>query len=316
MKIGIIGAGAMGSIVGARLAKAGIDVTLFDTWREHADAIRTNGLTIEMDDGPFTVTLPIHDRPAPDMRFDIVVTLVKSHSTRAAAMIAREHLAEGGAVISFQNGLGNEEVIAEVIGPERTLGGTLYFGGNVIGPAHVKHSNPHAGIAVGGLTPEGQGPARHLAEALRAADFECRVEDDVMAVKWQKALLNVGTNPFATILNLPNRAAGDIPGIRQAMIACCAEAIAVAKAKGVRLPGGDDPHDYVRQGTDVHNYEHKSSMCIDLAAGRKTEVDFMNGAISAFGAQYGVPTPLNTTVTAAIHRVEQEKRETAAGASG
>ncbi|MGV6875554.1 ketopantoate reductase family protein [Pseudochelatococcus sp. B33] len=313
MKIGIIGAGAMGSIVGARLTRAGVDTTLFDTWREHADAIRANGLTIEMDDGPFTVPARIFARPADGMRFDVVVILVKAQATRQAAAIAGEHLAGSGAVISFQNGLGNEEVVADVVGAGRTLGGTLYFGGNVIAPGRVKHSNPKAGIAVGALRAEGRAAAGRLAEALRRAGFACKVDDDVMALKWQKALLNVGTNPFATILNLPNRAAGDHPDIREAMIACCSEAIAVAKARGIALPGGDDPRDYVRQGTDVHNYEHKSSMCMDLAAGRATEVDTMNGAIARFGAEVGVATPLNTTVTAAIHRIEQEMARKTAG---
>jgi 2-dehydropantoate 2-reductase len=309
MKIGIIGAGAMGSIVGARLTQAGVDTTLFDTWREHADTIRSEGLTVETDDGPFTVNVPIFDSPADDMRFDVVVILVKAQSTLAAAKIARNHLGQDGVAISFQNGLGNEEIVADVVGAECTLGGTLYFGGNVIAPGRVKHSNSKGGVAVGGLRPAGRAAAERLASALGRAGFECRVDDDVMALKWQKALLNVGTNPFATILNLPNRAAGDLPDIRQAMIACCAEAIAVAKARGIALPGGDDPYDYVRQGTDVHNYAHKSSMCIDLAAGRKTEVDTMNGAIARFGAEVNVATPLNTAVTAAIHRIEQAMAE-------
>ncbi|WP_113435070.1 ketopantoate reductase family protein [Rhizobium sp. SYY.PMSO] len=306
MKIGIIGAGAMGSIVGARLAHAGIDTTLFDTWKDHRDVANASGLTVESDEGTITAPVKMFERPDRDMRFDIVIILVKAHVTREAATIANEHLAEGGAVISFQNGLGNEEIIAEVVGPERTLGGTLYFGGNVVSPGRVRHSNPKAGIAVGGLLPAGHAAATRLGEALSKAGFDCVVDENVLALKWQKALVNVGTNPLATILNLPNRQAGDLPDVRQAMIACGIEAIAVAKAKGIPLPGGDDPVNYVRQATDVHSYQHTSSMCLDLAAGRKTEVDTLNGAIASFGSQVGVPTPLNVALTAAIHRIELE----------
>jgi 2-dehydropantoate 2-reductase len=246
---------------------------------------------------------------APDAgeRFDVIVILVKSQHTRDAAASARSLLADDGVVVSFQNGLGNEEAIGEVVGLERVIGGTLYFGGNVVAPGRVSQSNSRGGIAIGVFSPAAEPAAKRISQALIEAGFATRVEKDVMALKWQKVLVNIGVNAMSTICNQANRVAGDRPEIRVAMIAICEEAIAVAKAKGITLVGGEVAAEYVRQGTDVHSYEHKSSMTLDLAAGRKTEVDVMNGAIERFGREVGVRTPLNTIAYAAIRRIEQEK---------
>ncbi len=283
MKIGMLGCGAMGSILGAQLTRAGVSTTLIDKWVEHVDAMCRGGLTVSTDEGYFTVAVRALTRPDPLEKFDIVVILVKSQATAEAATIAKDMLSEGGAVVSFQNGLGNEAVISGIVGMERTIGGTIYFGGNVIGPAHVKKSQLRGKIAVGALSEGARSAARALSAALNEAQFDCEVQDDVLALKWQKALVNMGVNAFATILNEPNRVAGDRPSIRAAMEACSQEAIAVARAKGVALPGGDDPKNYVRQGTDVHNYEHRSSMALDLAAGKMTDVNVRNGVIERLG---------------------------------
>jgi 2-dehydropantoate 2-reductase len=297
----------MGSLVGGQLRKAGADVTLIDIWKEHVAAINRNGLTMLSDQKQDNVKIRAVTSPPPGERFDIVVILVKSARTREAAETAKTLLNDNGVAVSFQNGVGNEDIIAEVLGIDRTLGATLYFAGAIVEPGTVKQTTSKMTAAVGALSPAGHSMAKALAETINRSDIQCRLEDDVLALKWEKMLINIGANAMAVISNNPNRTAGDDKNMRAAMIAICAEAIKVAKAKGIRLIGGEDAAAYVRKATDVHSYEQRSSMTLDLAAGRKTEVDVTNGAIERFGDELGIDTPLNTIVVQAILRVEKEK---------
>lgn len=307
MKVAVVGAGAMGSIVGGKIAASNEPVVLIDLWEAHRAVIRERGLTIESDGNPITVKCQIERKiPAGDA-YDLAIVLVKSYHTQAAVEEIKSHLSPDGMLLSLQNGLGNEDIIAGIVGPERTLGGSLGFGGNVIAPGHVKYSNPSGAVYVGPLVPQAMAKAEAAARLLAKAGFNAHSHANILAVKWQKALLNVAISALVSILDMPNRVAGDEPRFRNAMIAACAEAIAVAKKKGIDLIGGDDPTKYVSSGIDPHSYEHRASMLMDLQNGKKTEIEFMNGAIERYGAEVGIPTPINTVLAAAIRRIEKER---------
>lgn len=307
MNIAIIGAGAMGSIIGGMLASARENVVLVDPWREHVDAINARGLTIDTEKGSTTTAVRATPALTPSETVDLAVILVKSYHTRDAVEALRPHLAANGSVLSLQNGLGNEETVAEIIGPSRTFGGSLNFGGNVVGPGHVKCSNSQGEVYVGALDKAARPRADAIAALFAKASFNAKSHPDILAVKWNKAFVNVAINALVSIVDEPNRVAGEKPLYRKVMIAACAEALAVAKKKGIHLIGGDEPEQYVSSGVDTHSYQHRASMCIDLRNGKKTEIEFMNGAIERFGAELGVSTPINTLLTASVRRIEKER---------
>jgi 2-dehydropantoate 2-reductase len=293
----------MGSLTAARLAAAGVDVTVIDTWREHVEAIARNGLSVESDEGVQIHRINATCDIAGTARADFVILLVKAYHTAQAMRSTGPLLKPDAVVVSLQNGLGNEDIIAEKIGADRTLAGSLYFGGNVVRPGVVRFSG-QAEITLGALTAGGHPAAAALQTLLIRAGFATALSDDILAVKWQKALLNVGNSAISTILGLPVRVAAELPGVRAAMAASCAEGMEVARRAGVALPPGKEALAYVGAGIDSHSREHKVSMLLDIEAGKPTEVEFMNGAIVRYAEKLGVNVPINLVLTNAIRRIE------------
>ena len=305
-RVAVAGAGAMGGIIGAGLARGGVDVTLVDTWAAHVEAIDRDGVRIVSADGEEAV--PVRATTSMDDvgPVDLLIVLVKAQQTENVMRTAGSLLAHGAAVLSLQNGIGNEDVIAAAVGAGRTLGGSIYFGGSVQQPGVIHCSARDADVVVGAIDRAGRTSAEDACRLLRRGGFNAKIHDDILAVKWRKVIVNVGINAMTGVLGLPSRIAADRPEIREAMVAACAEALAVARAKDVPLIGGDDPAHYVGSGVDVHDYRHKASMCRDIEAGRPTEIEFINGAIVRMGRELGIPTPVNTVLTAAIRSLERK----------
>jgi 2-dehydropantoate 2-reductase len=302
-RVAIIGGGAMGSLMAGRMSSAGISVVVMDTWLEHVEAISREGLRVESDNGPELHRIDATSDLRAVSDADFIILLVKAYRSADALAAAVPFLKPDSVVASFQNGLGNEDIIANAVGADRTLAGSLYFGGNVVKPGVVRYSGqPEA--ALGALTPAGHPAAVVLQGLLQRAGFGASLSEDILAIKWQKALLNVGNSAIGTIVGKPIRAAAEQPGIRAAMEASCAEGIEVAKRLGVKLPEEKEPASYVGAGIDHHSYEHKVSMLLDVEAGMPTEIEFMNGAIVRYAERLGMKVPINVVLTAAIRRIE------------
>jgi 2-dehydropantoate 2-reductase len=306
-RVAVCGAGAMGGILGAGLAQGGVDVVLVDTWKEHVEAMTKNGLRIESEGGVETVAVRTTTELASIDPVDLLIVLVKAPFTEDVMRTAGPILAPGAAVASLQNGIGNEEIIAAAVGPERTLAGSLYFGGSVKSPGVVHCSARDAGLAIGAFDPAGRALAETAHGVMKEGGFNAKLYDDILGIKWQKGMLNVGISAITAILNLPVRVSAEQPGVRQAMIASCEEGLEVARQKGISLGDERSAADYISSGVDIHDYVHKASMCLDIEAGRATEIEFINGAIARYGQELGVATPLNTIIAAAVRRLEQEK---------
>ncbi len=301
LRIAIIGAGAMGSLFGARLSRSA-EVVLIDPWTAHIEAVAENGLTLEGVDGKTkTVKLAaVSDPGQVDGLVDLAVIFTKSHATARAAETARALLKPDGLALTLQNGLGNLPVIAEIVGSDRAVAGVTAHGATVIGPGHIRHAGS-------GKTAVGRPSTRaelvdRMVESFRAAGIETEVADDVEGLIWGKLIVNVGINALAAIIRVENGVLGETPECEALMIQAVDEAAAVARAIGVRLPDGD-PRERVR-AVCRSTAANRASMLQDILRGRPTEVAAINGAIVEEAKAVGIRVPVNLMLTRIIQALE------------
>ena len=298
MRLAIVGAGAMGGVIGFYLA-AVADVTLVDPWAEHVAAIAARGLACERDGGAEARAVRATTDPAEAAPADAAIVLVKARQTPWAAEACRRALAPDGVAYTLQNGVGNREVLAAALGEARAGQGVTALGGTLLGPGRVRHAG--AGPTTLGAAPD---PARAqaLAALLSAAGLPAAVSPDVEGLVWGKLVVNAGINALTALLRVPNGALAETPEARALLEAAVAEAAAVAAARGVALPYADPAAHAlaVARATGAN----RSSMLQDALRGAPTEVASINGAIAREGARLGVPTPLNAALAALVEALD------------
>jgi len=308
----VAGAGALGSVFGGFLRRAGLDVTLLGR-AAHLDAIAARGLTIDGIWGTHHVDgFAVATDPAalPGL-FDIVLIPVKSYDTRAMAAAIASHLAADGVALSLQNGLGNVETLETALGPERTLGARVIFGATLPAPGRARVTVFADPTAIGPLEP-GRHPhrdaaARRWAEAIDRAGVPAVATDRLAALLWAKVFYNAALNPLGALLGVHYGALPERPDSRALMDEVIDEAFAVARAEDVALAWAS-ADEYRREfyGRLVPaTYDHRSSMLQDLERGRRTEIDAINGAVWRRGAARAIKAPVNETLTRLIHSVEE-----------
>lgn len=303
MRVAILGgAGAMGGIFGAYLARGGHDVTLIDVARPAIDAINRDGLVVEERDGTApSFRVRASDDPASVGPVDLIVNFVKCYHTEAAVRSALPMMGARTAILSLQNGWGNVDRIGAVAGRGRVLVGLTYHGGTLLGPGRVKH--PGTGMTYLGEL-DGTRSDRLLAvdEALRSAGFEttvsCRILDEV----WKKLALNCCTLPTSALLRFFAHEMVAYPAARDAMALILREVVDVAQAKGIAL--AYDERWAAITGLLEKAVGGKASMLQDVEAGRQTEIEVINGAIAAAGREAGVPTPVNDAMVAMVSALQ------------
>lgn len=302
MKIAIIGAGAMGSLFGGRLALAGEEVWLLDVWEEHVRTITEKGLVIAAKDGEATARPRATTAPAEVGPADLVIVFVKATATEGAARTAATLLGPNTAVLTLQNGYGNAEAIAAVVGKERVIAGTTAQGATLLGPGRIMHAGggeTHIGEMGGGVTPR----LERIAAILSSAGIATVCDADVVSLIWGKLVVNVGINALTGITGLRNGELADYGETREVLAMAVNEAVTVADAAGVKLPY-PDPVDKVL-AVAVATHQNRSSMLQDLSGGRLTEIDAINGAVVREGARLGVATPVNAVLTLLIKALEK-----------
>ena len=289
MKIGIVGSGAMGSVYGALLADAGNELWLFDQWREHVEAMRTRGLRCTGASGDRTVAVNATTAAADAGECELVVVATKGMHIEPAVRAAAPMIGPETLVLTIQNGLGNVERLQAVLGPENLLFGIAGgFGAEMRGPGHVHHNGMEAinlAELQGGISPR----LERVAEVWRAAGFKVQTFDDLWPVLWSKLIANVAFSAICAVTGMrvgqvrENEAAWGIAK------ACIGEAAAVAAAKGIRL-AYDDPVQWVSDfAGKIPNA--RPSMYQDVLAGRRSEIDTIQGGVVSEGAKLGIPTP-------------------------
>ena len=304
-KVAVLGAGAMGCLFGGELAEHGLDVTLIDVWREHVDAINRDGLRIVGHRGERRVGVPATTDPGACGPVDVVLVHCKAASTAAAVSAARDAglFGNGTVAISFQNGLGNEETIAEVIGAERVLGGVTAQGASIEGPGCIR-SYADLPSQIGEMGGGVSDRAAAIAAAFTEHGLETMASADIRHDMWKKLMVNLSVSAMSGITNLTISEAVATPELKGMCYGAVAEAVPVARADGVALT-----HDESRKTLDLvigpgGTGANKSSLCVDLIERRPTEVDVINGAVVSRGTRYGIETPINATLVALVKGIE------------
>lgn len=299
MKVCIVGCGAIGSLFAAHLAKLeDIEVWAFDLDQAHIDAINANGLRLsgesDVHSYPQATSNPA-DIPPCD--FGIVAT--KSLHTHAAIK-STARIFQDAAVCTVQNGVGNEEIIANYV--PRVIRGTTFPAGHVVEPGHIEQDT-------GGKTwigpfepkPASMDEIELLAKRLCESGIDTLAMEDSRGAQWTKLIFNAATNPVGALTGLPHGVACDQPDVRSLISGLVAEGVAVADALGITLDS--DPDKLVDHAREVA-YNHKASMLQDALKRRPTEVAALNGGIVKFGEECGVATPLNRAIWALIEGLE------------
>jgi len=304
-KVAIVGCGAMGSVYAALMASAGHEVHAVTLWADHAAAMREHGLRVEGASGDRTVRLAGAGTTTEGIGpCDLVIVATKAFDVAAAAASAAPLIDPGAMVQTIQNGLGSPEVAAAVIDPDRIAVGVVGgFGASMRGPGHAHHNGLEM-IRFGALA----GLSRERLEASAAiwdsAGFKVSLFDDIGRMVWEKLIMNVTFSGTTTLTGLTIGEVMADPDAWEVARACAEEAIAVAAAMGVTLQVGDPVAHIRRLGGKIP--AARPSMLLDHRAGRRGEVEAINGSIPRLGRRCGVPTPVNDTVVALI-----KARETA-----
>lgn len=289
-KVAVLGAGAVGSVLGALLSEGGCDVTLVSRNEEHVDAINLNGLVVKTPDGEeSSVTIKADTKVSGEQ--DLIVLATKAYDVESALAQVKKF---GCPVLCLQNGIGVEEIAAKVVGAERVIRGVTFMGATFLGPGCVMN----AGI---GETLIGQSKhSEKIAGLFSKSRILTEMTNDITGAVWTKALINCGLNPFGALTGLSNGELQAVPGLKDAMLATVEEGEAVAGSFGIKA---DNPGEKLLR-IMTSTAQNKNSMLQDIEGGKRTEIDFLNGAISRLGKEKGVATPLNDAITALVKGLE------------
>ena len=307
MKIAVLGAGAMGSLYGAKLsANYKNDVHLIDVWKDHIDAINSHGLQMEEgDDVLLYENLKGHTSSEEAGVCDLVIVFVKSTATKTTVESNAAVFGPDTVALTLQNGLGNIEQISGVIGAERVIAGTTAHGATMLSPGKIRHAGKGKTI-IGELGGHESDRIRKMAAVLEDAGMETVISGNVLGRVWDKLLVNVGINALTGITKLYNGQLLDYPEIEELLEKAVSEGVAVAWAKGIRL-GFDDPVAHTKDLCRA-TAANKSSMLQDILNGRQTEIEMMNGAIVREGKALGIETPVNLALTNLITYLSRKKK--------
>ncbi len=304
MRIAVVGAGAMGAIFGARFAQAGHDTHLVDVAVPLVDKINSDGITVVRGDDETVTQVPATTDPASVGPVDLVVFCVKCYHTPSAAEAARPLVDSSTVVASLQNGWGNGDVLAGVFPPEQIVVGVTYNSGTVLDVGRVAH--PGVGpTTVGSFTDGGNGGPERLAEALTAGGLEVTVASPIRPEIWKKLILNAATLPTAALIGMNAGALTAHPDMKQLVSETAREAVAVARALGYDIDEQeriDAIHGLLERAGPA-----RGSMLQDFEAGRRTEIDVINGAVVRAAVDKDVPVPINRAFVALVKGWESQQ---------
>ena len=320
-RIGIIGAGAIGSVVGGLLTKAGHDVTLIDQWPEHVEMMRTRGLKLSGTCGEHLIpvkALHIHEAQGLTAAFDAVFIAVKSYDTEWATHLGLGYLKRpDGVVVDFQNGI-NDERVAAVAGRERCLGCVITIGAGMYEAGHAMRTDTGTiGFKIGEHDGSDSQRARDLARILSDV-APATVTTNLWGERWSKLTVNCMANPLAGLSGLGSAEVRSEPVPRRIAIHIAAEVIQVGRASGHEVEPiyGIAAQRFVDAGAG-RGFEAveadlvagakflvggRPSLLQDVMKGRRTEIDYLNGFVAQQGRKLGVKTPVNDAVVELIHR--------------
>ncbi|MEL7564008.1 MAG: 2-dehydropantoate 2-reductase [Dehalobacterium sp.] len=306
MKTLIIGAGAMGCLVGALLAESGVQVALFDIAREQVEAIRKQGLIIERGNSRRTVKVQATTDLKEVEQADLLVVLVKAYHTQKAIEGVRSCISEETLVLTLQNGAGNLEVITDIIPARQVFAGVTSHGAMLLAPGIVRHSGGGKTF-IGPMDQDRFTQGEEITRLFNQAGIETVTSRDIQGVIWTKLIANAAINPLTAIIGCANGELLKDESLLDIMESIVNEGKQVAGAAGIKVLR-EDMFEYVKSVCEATR-ENKSSMLMDVLKVRPTEVDAINGMIAVVGRKYGVTVPVNQCMAGLVHGIEAKNKK-------
>lgn len=307
MKIAIVGPGALGCLVAAALRnKTKEDIWLYDDSPERAARIRNSGVKVEGLGGSYQAKVNISVKAGEIGVCDFVIMCVKSYSTEDACKDIKELVGEKTFIATLQNGIGNVQILNDYFGTEKVIAGITNHGSTLLGDGHVKHAGKGETI-IGKSDGKLSGALRDLANILTKAGFDTKVSKDIDSVVWGKLIINVGINALTAITRLNNGMLTEYDESRSLLRAAVQEAAKIVKRKRIKL-AYDDPIQKVESVCKA-TAGNVSSMLQDVLNKKRTEIDFINGAVVRQGKALGIATPVNEVLTNLVKAIEASYKE-------
>ena len=301
----VIGAGPVGCIVAAFLAKGGYEVTLCDVVPDLLKPALDPGIILEGAEDirqKVAKTCTTIDELAQHDP-DVIFITVKANALPLIASAIEGFYHEGMYIVSWQNGIDTEMELAKILGKAPVMRAVVNYGCGLVGPAHVRMPFHHPPHYIQELDSASQHEAIVVAETLQNCGLPTDHTDQIVSMVWRKTVMNASMNPVCAVTGLTMSRAMNDPIVYQIVDALVKECLTVSRANEISLGWDYYPHamDYMRNAGD-----HKPSMLMDIEAGRRTEIDFMNGKFAEYGQQAGIETPYNRTMWALVKGLESK----------
>jgi len=301
----VVGAGPVGCIVAAFLAKGGYEVILCDVVNELLAPALDPGIIIEGSENlqqKVSRTISNIDELARHDP-DVIIITVKAHALPLIASSIEGFQREGMYVVSWQNGIDTELELSKILGKGPVMRAVVNYGCGLVGPAHVRIPFHHPPHYIQELDPASQPAASGIARALSKCGLETEHTAEIISMVWRKAVMNSCMNPVCAVTGLTMSRAMNDPIVYQTVDNLVKECLKVARANEINVGWDFYPHamEYMGNAGD-----HKPSMLMDIEANRRTEIDFMNGKFVAYGARAGIPTPYNHTLWTLVKGLESK----------
>lgn len=308
IKVAVVGAGALGSAFAALLFESGTDVVLLSERKDHVELLISQGLQVSENAAESRIVkVPAAFDINECESVDLAIVLVKSTQTARAAERILPILKPNSVVLSLQNGVGNEDIIIDVVGESRVIGGRTYVGSVSTGPGQISIGLVDKTTIIGEFDGSASPRIADISELFNRARIVTHTSANILGVIWDKLLVNVATGAISAITGLQYGELYQIPEISQIVFRAVDEAIEVADSIGVRLS--------IRDAEVIWNNarsrlapDFKASMLQSIEASQPTEIDVINGAVVRLGNRNAVPTPVNQALVAAVKGIEWRQR--------
>lgn len=305
MKIAIVGPGAMGCLFAAYLSKSKEELWLLDKNAERAEKIKTHGLAVEGVSGNWQAKVSAAAKAEAIGEVDLVIICVKSYDTKEAIISAKQLLGSQTTVLTLQNGLGNIEILSEVVGQERVTAGVSSQGATLLDIGHVRHAGRGETI-IGRIDGKIPVELRQIREIFNKVGLETRISRDIKGLLWSKLIINCGINALTALTRLNNGRLIEFDGSSRVLRDAVTEAVKVAKKKRIKLIY-DDPLAKVEAVCEATE-TNVSSMLQDILKKKRTEIDSINGVIVRQAKSLGINVPVNSVLVDLVKTIETTYR--------
>jgi 2-dehydropantoate 2-reductase len=301
MKIVVVGPGAIGSLVTAFLSKTKEEVWLLDKHKERADILNQKGIEIVGVSGNWQAKVRACAQAKDIGQADLIIICVKSYDTKQAIRSAEPAIGENTRILTLQNGIGNIEIIGEVAGADKVIGGVTNLGATALGAGKIRHAG-NGETAIGRIDGKIPVEMRAIREIFNKVKLTTRISRDIKGLLWSKLIINVGINALTAITRLNNGRLIEFEGTRRILTKAVSEALRIAKRKRIKLIY-DDPLAKVEAVCEA-TASNVSSMLQDVLKKKRTEIDFINGVIIRQGQELGIAVPTNALLVDLVKTIE------------